>query len=262
MDAPSGKALSSQSLSISSSSFFPSPTIIMAVPSGSSNPSSLPTDHSITPTPFRSINTFSTSASIISSTILNSPTEFASPAQNSKTNENLPIIISITVFSTLLIGALLLAYIRTRHKRQRQHALATAIIAAEAGFDDNGNRIGDMSNMSVSPSPSPLPPPTPPSTPIPTEPSAVAINQPRSPPRYKISTLQIEPMTRRLTLNLHQKGKSIVVNDDNDANTDHVVNVVSISEDADLDSDDDDDDDAGESGGSQKKSKKRRFKFW
>ncbi|CAG8564191.1 262_t:CDS:2, partial [Gigaspora rosea] len=178
MDAPSGKALSSQSLSISSSSFFPSPTIIMAVPSGSSNPSSLPTDHSITPTPFRSINTFSTSASIISSTILNSPTEFASPAQNSKTNENLPIIISITVFSTLLIGALLLAYIRTRHKRQRQHALATAIIAAEAGFDDNGNRI---------------------------EPSAVAINQPRSPPRYKISTLQIEPMTRRLTLNLHQK---------------------------------------------------------
>ncbi|CAG8712751.1 22806_t:CDS:2, partial [Dentiscutata erythropus] len=144
----------------------------MAAPIGSNNPSSLPTDPPITSTLFQS--SISTFAPIISNTISNSPTGTTSHTQQSTaTNQNLPTIISITVFSTLLIGALLLAFIRSRHKRQRQNALATAIIAAEAELDENGSRV--------------------------------AISQPRSPPRYKISTLQIEPMTRRLTLNLHQK---------------------------------------------------------
>ncbi|CAG8655802.1 17425_t:CDS:2 [Cetraspora pellucida] len=217
MGVPSRKArccIPSQSSIITSFSFYTSPTVLAEVPVStsvpvrvptsvptsllvsSSNPTS-PTDLSITSSPFPS--SISTLAPDIPKTISTSPTGIVSSTNNTTiANGYLPIIISISIFSTLLIGALMFAYIRSRHKRQRQNALATAIIAAEAGLDDNGIRV--------------------------------AISQPRSPPRYKISTLQIEPMTRRLTMNLHQKGKSIVVNDDNDVDTDHVVNVVSISE--------------------------------
>jgi len=44
----------------------------------------------------------------------------------------------------------------------------------------------------------------------------------------KVSMLQIEPMTRRLTVNLGQQGRSIVVRDTDAGGTDHVVNVVSL----------------------------------
>ncbi|CAG8602164.1 16537_t:CDS:2, partial [Racocetra persica] len=180
MDVPSGKArccVPSRSSIITSSTIFTSPTVMETVPVSSSNPRShtdllsnpsSPTDLSITSSPFPS--SISTLASIIpktTTTISTYPTGIASSANKSTiTNENLPIIISITIFGTLLMGALLFAYIRSRHKRQRQNALATAIIAAEAGLDDNCIR-------------------------------------------------------------------SIVVNDD-DVDTDHVINVVSISEGANL----------------------------
>ncbi|CAI2179711.1 10845_t:CDS:2 [Funneliformis geosporum] len=93
----------------------------------------------------------------------------------------------------------------------QQKALASAIVAAETR------------EISMSDSPSPLPPPTPPPTPLPhvllrddenSQHLNITIEAARPPPRYKISTLQIEPMTRRLTMNLSQKGKSIIINED------------------------------------------------
>ena len=44
--------------------------------------------------------------------------------------------------------------------------------------------------------------------------SSITIEPARLLSRYKISTLQIEPMTKRLTMNLGQKGKSIIINED------------------------------------------------
>jgi hypothetical protein len=44
----------------------------------------------------------------------------------------------------------------------------------------------------------------------------------------RVSMLQIEPMTRRLTVNLGEQGRSIVVRDTDAGGTDHVVNVVSL----------------------------------
>ncbi|CAB5137942.1 unnamed protein product [Rhizophagus irregularis] len=120
------------------------------------------------------------------------------------------------------------------------------------------------------------PPPPPPPTPTPLPHALLNDDDIPPPPRYKISTLQIEPMTRRLTMNLSQKGKSIIVNEDRRPNqirrwsetTDgetkieeecqEVINVTSLK-------DDDDDSSIGE-GDSKGKSFSRRFSarksFW
>ncbi|CAG8704857.1 5469_t:CDS:2, partial [Acaulospora morrowiae] len=59
--------------------------------------------------------------------------------------------------------------------------------------------------------------------------SAIIATEAATTPRYRMSTLQIEPMTKRLTLDLSQKGKCIVMKDDNDVYVNHVFNVVSVN---------------------------------
>lgn len=177
----------------------------------------------------------------------------------------------ISTFVILLLLSLLLVYIRKKRKESQQKALASAIVAAEAG------ELPSRSRTILRDSPSPPPPPPPP-PPTPTPPPHALLNDDDKPPppRYKISTLQIEPMTRRLTMNLSQKGKSILVNEDRRPNqirswsetTDgetkieeecqEVINVTSLRE--------EDDDSSIEEGDSKGKSFSNRFSarksFW
>ncbi|CAB4399460.1 unnamed protein product [Rhizophagus irregularis] len=186
-------------------------------------------------------------------------------------SDRIPIIIVISTFVILLLLSLLLVYVRKKRKESQQKALASAIVAAEAGELPTRTRT----ILRDSPSPPPPPPPPPP-TPTPLPHALLNDDDIPPPPRYKISTLQIEPMTRRLTMNLSQKGKSIIVNEDRRPNqirrwsetTDgetkieeecqEVINVTSLK-------DDDDDSSIGE-GDSKGKSFSRRFSarksFW
>ncbi|GBB99319.1 hypothetical protein RclHR1_03490001 [Rhizophagus clarus] len=186
-------------------------------------------------------------------------------------SDRIPIIIVTSIFVTLLFLSLLFVYIRKKRKESQQKALASAIVAAEAGESPPRSR----SILRDSPSPPPPPPPPPPTpTPLPHE---IINDDDKPPPRYKISTLQIEPMTRRLTVNLSQKGKSILVNEDRrpnqfrsgseitegvmnfDEDLQEVINVTTLR-------DDDDDESSIEEGDSRGKSFSRRFSarknFW
>ncbi|RIA85434.1 hypothetical protein C1645_781930 [Glomus cerebriforme] len=181
-------------------------------------------------------------------------------------SDRIPITIAISAFVILFFLSLLFVYVRRNHKKSQQRSLASAIVAAEAG------ELPSRTTLRDSPSPPPPPPPPPP-TPLPHALLDDDENRP-PPPRYKISTLQIEPMTRRLTMNLSQKGKSIIVNEGDkrsnqvrrgSANTEdiqdeeecqEIINVISLR-------DDDDDESSEENEG---KGKGKRFSirknFW
>ncbi|CAG8477260.1 11940_t:CDS:2 [Funneliformis caledonium] len=185
------------------------------------------------------------------------PTSLDDPSIPGKTssasireNDRIPIIIVISFLVILFLTALLFVYIHGKRKKRQQKALATAIIDAETG------------EISMSDSPSPPPPPTPPPTPLPhaflrddeiSQHSSITIEPARPLPRYKISTLQIEPMTKRLTMNLGQKGKKI-------------INVVSLRDGDDYDFHGSSDDESGNKSGSKGEKGNKRFSvrknFW
>jgi hypothetical protein len=175
----------------------------------------------------------------------------------------------VTTFVILLLLSLLLVYVRKKRKDSQQKALASAIVAAEAG---ELPPRPERSILRDSPSPPPPPPPPPP-TPTPL-PHAILNDDDRPTPRYKISTLQIEPMTKRLTMNLSQKGKSIIVNEDKRPNqirrgseiTEGDINIIEEQEVFNVTSLRDDDDSSIGEGDSKGKSFSRRFSarknFW
>ncbi|CAG8476452.1 9015_t:CDS:2 [Ambispora gerdemannii] len=143
-----------------------------------------------------------------------------------------------------LANTLLAVYVRIRRKKHRQQLLSSAISVAEGGISapETGMSESYQNQQPTStPSPTPLPPPQP----LPSPPSPLSTidsfstrgSGSLSSPRYQVSTLQIEPMTRRVTLNLGERGRNIVLRNTDGSGTDHVVNVISIQEEDENESD-------------------------
>ncbi|KAG9304537.1 hypothetical protein G9A89_020101 [Geosiphon pyriformis] len=167
-------------------------------------------------------------------------------------------IIPIT-FSLVLVILIALAFLFFRNQRKKSRGLLSSTISgtemgmvsiADTGMSEPVHNLPPLplssSSVAFSPpsppsppsptSPLPPPPPPPPSPSPPTTPLAAAsldstaVRGPHN-QRYRISTLQIEPMTRRVTMNLGDKGRNILVRDSDGYGTDHVVNVITIQED-------------------------------